>query len=159
MAFIKQITAPNGAITQYHKIAKIELLNNNLMLNVQVSSWPNEQTYNTGTPALWNWYLTVSSDELYNLTQQKIILTETFLSAQIVGEQAIKTPEELLADQWALVKVQRDQLLTQTDWRVIRAVDQGIPLDEAWKTYRQALRDVTTQPDPFNITWPEPPTA
>jgi len=24
----------------------------------------------------------------------------------------------------------------------------------AWATYRQALRDITTQADPFNITWP-----
>jgi hypothetical protein len=27
----------------------------------------------------------------------------------------------------------------------------------AWATYRQALRDITTQADPANITWPIPP--
>ena len=26
-----------------------------------------------------------------------------------------------------------------------------------WETYRQELRDITTQPDPFNITWPSIP--
>jgi hypothetical protein len=24
-----------------------------------------------------------------------------------------------------------------------------------WAAYRQALRDITTQANPFNITWPE----
>ena len=28
---------------------------------------------------------------------------------------------------------------------------------QAWRTYRQQLRDVTSQPDPFNIVWPTPP--
>jgi len=26
-----------------------------------------------------------------------------------------------------------------------------------WVAYRQALRDLTTQTDPFNITWPASP--
>jgi len=30
-------------------------------------------------------------------------------------------------------------------------------LKAAWATYRQALRDITTQADPANITWPVPP--
>jgi len=30
------------------------------------------------------------------------------------------------------------------------------PVDKAaWATYRQALRDITTQVDPFNIKWPK----
>ena len=28
---------------------------------------------------------------------------------------------------------------------------------DAWKTYRQALRDITKQSDPDNITWPTKP--
>jgi hypothetical protein len=31
------------------------------------------------------------------------------------------------------------------------------PTKEVWAAYRQALRDVTLQPDPFNIVWPTPP--
>jgi len=27
----------------------------------------------------------------------------------------------------------------------------------AWATYRQALRDITAQKDPLNITWPVKP--
>ena len=28
---------------------------------------------------------------------------------------------------------------------------------QQWQAYRQALRDITEQPDPFNIVWPETP--
>lgn len=67
------------------------------------------------------------------------------------------SPEQRLKQEWAVVKNKRDQLLQESDWRVIKAVDIGVPLDESWKAYRQALRDITTQTDPFSITWPQPP--
>ena len=59
--------------------------------------------------------------------------------------------------QWASVRNQRDNLLKETDWMSIRAADTGTPMSAEWATYRQALRDITTQSDPFNITWPEKP--
>lgn len=60
---------------------------------------------------------------------------------------------------WEHVRAQRDQLLAATDWRVVRAQEQGAPLDSAWIEYRQALRDITQQPDPHNIIWPQTPAA
>lgn len=58
---------------------------------------------------------------------------------------------------WAAVRFRRDMLLSASDWRVSRAVEQGVPLDPAWAAYRQALRDVTLQPDPDAVVWPTPP--
>ena len=69
------------------------------------------------------------------------------------------TNEEKLKQQWLITKQQRDQLLQQSDWRVVKATDTGIPISQSWKDYRQALRDITIQTDPFNIIWPTPPTA
>lgn len=57
--------------------------------------------------------------------------------------------------EWPLVRAKRNQLLTQSDWTQLP--DVPISTKEAWAIYRQALRDVTLQPDPFNITWPTPP--
>ena len=71
----------------------------------------------------------------------------------------LRSSQEKLDQQWYIVKSQRDQLLQQSDWRVIKAADTGTPLSQEWKDYRQALRDITTQADPFNIIWPTPPTA
>lgn len=71
----------------------------------------------------------------------------------------LRSTQEKLDQQWKSIKFQRDQLLQQSDWRVVKAADTGIPLSQEWKDYRQALRDITTQSDPFNIIWPTPPTA
>lgn len=69
-----------------------------------------------------------------------------------------KTPEELLAEeeaQWNVVRAERDRLLAETDYVVLLAYEQGIPVEEEYVTYRQELRDIPqTQEDPFNIIWP-----
>lgn len=58
---------------------------------------------------------------------------------------------------WAAVRADRDQRLAASDWVVLRAADQGQPVPPEWIAYRQALRDVTEQDDPLNITWPQAP--
>jgi hypothetical protein len=58
---------------------------------------------------------------------------------------------------WADVRAQRDRLLTASDWTVTRAVETAASIPTAWSDYRQDLRDITEQADPFNITWPTPP--
>lgn len=58
---------------------------------------------------------------------------------------------------WDAVRRQRARTLAESDWRVTRAAESGEPMPLAWTTYRQALRDVTLQSDPFNIVWPVAP--
>lgn len=56
-------------------------------------------------------------------------------------------------------RAQRDALLQGSDWRVMRAFEQGQPLSAAWVTYRQSLRDLSSQPGfPNSFTWPSAPT-
>ena len=55
--------------------------------------------------------------------------------------------------QWANIRLERDRRLQITDWRA----SSDLTLSDDWKNYRQALRDVPTQSDPFNITWPTEP--
>ena len=59
------------------------------------------------------------------------------------------------AEQAKAVRQQRGEKLKETDWT--QAAD--APVDKAlWATYRQALRDVTTQEGfPWDITWPVEP--
>ena len=54
---------------------------------------------------------------------------------------------------WQQVRSERNSLLAKCDWRA----SSDLTLSDAWKTYRQALRDITTQTDPDNITWPTEP--
>jgi len=56
------------------------------------------------------------------------------------------------------VRAQRDLLMRQCDWVVARAIETQQPVPESWRTYRQALRDVTEQPGfPFDLVWPVQP--
>ena len=57
--------------------------------------------------------------------------------------------------QWPVVRAQRNRLLSAIDWTQLP--DVPLATKEAWATYRQALRDVTEQLDPFSISWPTPP--
>ena len=59
------------------------------------------------------------------------------------------------AAEWVEVRSLRDMYLQESDWTQLPDVSN---VDKtAWTTYRQQLRDVTTQADPFNITWPTKP--
>lgn len=60
---------------------------------------------------------------------------------------------------WAAVRRRRNELLAESDYISIRAQEGGPPMSVAWRQYRQALRDITTQADPLNIVWPTPPAA
>ena len=66
----------------------------------------------------------------------------------------VMTPEErqvVIDNRWNEVRVERNRLLTDSDWTQLP----DAPTDKtAWATYRQALRDITNQDDPFNVTWP-----
>jgi hypothetical protein len=53
---------------------------------------------------------------------------------------------------------ERDKLLSECDWIVIKAKETSTNVPAAWKTYRQELRDITTQEGfPNTITWPTKP--
>lgn len=58
-----------------------------------------------------------------------------------------------IANQWSGIRNERDSKLVDTDWRA----SSDLTMSDAWKNYRQALRDVPTQSDPYNITWPTEP--
>jgi hypothetical protein len=60
------------------------------------------------------------------------------------------------ADQWTAVRTQQRQKLYESDW-TCSVTDYEVPNKPEWVQYRQALRDVTTQTDPFAIVWPVAP--
>ena len=58
---------------------------------------------------------------------------------------------------WGMVRKKRDDLLLESDWVVLpHSPITGSNLNE-WIQYRQDLRDVTNQSNPFEITWPTKP--
>lgn len=61
------------------------------------------------------------------------------------------------AAQWVNVRLERNFRLQASDWVVVRAAESGGVVSPEWAAYRQALRDVTGQVDPFAVVWPVPP--
>lgn len=56
------------------------------------------------------------------------------------------------------VSTKRLTLLQQSDWTQLPNSPLTAEQQTAWATYRQELRDITTQSGyPFNVIWPTPP--
>lgn len=56
--------------------------------------------------------------------------------------------------QWSAIRSERNAKLAVSDWTQLP----DAPVDASvWASYRQALRDITQQSDPFDIIWPTAP--
>lgn len=102
---------------------------------------------------------------VFNSTQPSVTSTQTFeqgtpvysneeqrwVQVWVVRD---KTSEELAEDAQS-VRAERNDKLAQSDWTQVA----DAPVDKAaWATYRQALRDITTQDGfPWTVTWPDQP--
>jgi hypothetical protein len=70
------------------------------------------------------------------------------------------TPEEVqerLKNLSASVRADRDRRLQETDWVVIKAYERNENIPAEWEVYRQALRDVPSQPSFPHVVWPVKP--
>lgn len=71
------------------------------------------------------------------------------------GEWIVRDPNELeTSQQWHSIRTTRNTLLKDSDIDVLRAYESGVPINTSLVQYRQDLRDMTLQPDPWNIVWP-----
>ena len=85
--------------------------------------------------------------------------TESEVSAKVI--------ELNNAEPMRLLRLERDMLLQETDWVVTKASETGVAETDAWKTYRQALRDITSGASPkldslynldmSSVNWPTKP--
>tara|TARA_R100000234_G_C4965311_1_gene163635 strand:+ start:609 stop:980 length:372 start_codon:yes stop_codon:yes gene_type:complete len=71
------------------------------------------------------------------------------------------------AEPMRLLRIERDKRLTDCDWVCAKATDTGVAVSDAWKTYRQSLRDLPASASPSldsygdldltSVTWPTEP--
>ena len=71
------------------------------------------------------------------------------------------------AEPMRLLRIERDKRLADCDWVCAKATDTGVAVFDAWKTYRQALRDLPASASPkldseyeldlTSVTWPISP--
>jgi hypothetical protein len=116
-----------------------------------------EQQLADGESYLEGWFL----DNQYYVVQDEAVEMPPSPSEYCVFDYTNKqwidprTPET----QWRVVRAERNKKLQASDWTDTASAPArlGQELYDQWQTYRQALRDVTEQSDPFNIIWPTPP--
>ena len=94
----------------------------------------------------------------YTSPTQKLVTVDAYIDGGKVYNVKVEsttTDEQtaLINSKWEDIRRKRDSALINTDWRA----SSDLTLSDDWKTYRQALRDVPSQSDPFNITWPTKP--
>jgi len=78
------------------------------------------------------------------------VWTQNYIVTDLDGGEAAAKSDA----QWAIVRTERNAKLVASDWTQVL----DAPVDAAaWAEYRQALRDITEQADPFAIMWPPIP--
>ena len=124
--------------TSFPAVLTNEVLESFEVYPVQSTDYTNDYTKNIeeGTPILFE----SSYIQVWNITD--------------ATEEEISTK---LEEKWVEVRIMRDALLAQSDWTQFQDSPlSGTQLTE-WQTYIQSLRDVTSQPNPFNLSWPAKP--
>ena len=106
--------------------------------------------------------MTVTVWKAYNQLTEKLAAVAPYIEENTVYTIAVEplTASEIEANtesQWAKIRSQRDTLLQACDWTQLPDVPLDSKTKEQWVNYRQALRDVTSQADPYNIEWPIAP--
>jgi hypothetical protein len=103
---------------------------------VRATPKPNDYTKNIseGTPIL--------IDDVYYQNWETTNATESEISLRIAGK-------------WEEIRQTRNELLLECDWTQLSDIPQSTK--DSWSSYRQELRDVTSQSNPYNIIWPNKP--
>jgi hypothetical protein len=65
--------------------------------------------------------------------------------------------QEELNSKWENIRNQRNLILSESDWTQLPDSPLTPEKKTEWSSYRQQLRDVTSQSDPNNIIWPTKP--
>ena len=122
------------------------------------------------TLEILNVYFSVNDPDSLQITDTQVRIPvpnnlDIFCIKALDLNTVVEDPEKIpffankLANQWLYIKDLRNAKLTECDWTcsILDPPENILSQRNEWFAYRQALRDVTKQTDPFNILWPTPP--
>ena len=83
---------------------------------------------------------------------------KVYIKSHFKGDDTARD-KRILDQKWVDIRERRNRELTESDWVVIKAKEEhaNASIDSSWIDYRTALRDITKQSDPDDITWPTKP--
>ena len=108
----------------------------------------------------WDMYVVtptpMPNDYTKNITEGTPVLTDGVYYQNWIQTDASQSEIDYrLENQWFTIREIRNQLLAECDWTQLSDIPQTIK--DLWSTYRQELREITNQSNPFNIEWPVKP--
>jgi len=87
----------------------------------------------------------------FTITEDEVIETQKI---RLKTEQEIEDENNSM---WEAVRGRRNVELLQSDWTQLPDSPLVLEKKDEWIAYRQALRDITLQTNPFVIVWPTKP--
>jgi len=96
------------------------------------------------------------NDYTKNVIEETPILIEGVYYQNWVQNSASQSEiDNRIENKWEEIREIRNELLKDCDWTQLGDIPSETKT--AWQSYRQELRDITTQSNPFNIEWPVKP--
>lgn len=89
----------------------------------------------------------------YEITDDEVLEIQT--TRPLTDEEQ----QTIIDSQWANIRSRRNIELNESDWTQLSDSPLTAEKKEEFRVYRQSLRDITTQLNPFSIEWPTPPEA
>ena len=90
----------------------------------------------------------------HDVVETSVITGETITRDYTQAEKdAIAAAQPSTDEKWRKIRLRRDDRLQETDWWA----SSDLTMSDAQTAYRKALRDLPTQSDVDNITWPDKP--
>jgi hypothetical protein len=108
----------------------------------------------------WDMYVVtptpMPNDYTKNITEGTPVLTDgVYYQSWNQTDASQSEIDYRLENQWFIVRETRNELLAECDWTQL--ADIPTETKSIWSEYRQSLRDITSQTNPFSITWPVKP--
>jgi hypothetical protein len=135
------------------------LANQDLIIKDHTEWFPNTSFGDRGPTLDWiadQGYYVITVWKPYNHATEKLVpatphLYEGMCCTVDVEPKTEQELKERIKNEWTTIRQQRNRLLSESDWTQLA----DSPADkDKWAVYRQELRDITTQEDPFSIVWP-----
>jgi len=86
-----------------------------------------------------------------------VLVNNKYYQNWIITEASSEEIENRINIKWSAIRNQRNIYLQECDWTQLPDSPLSNSKKIEWSIYRQQLRDVTSQQDPFNIVWPIKP--
>lgn len=86
-----------------------------------------------------------------------VIEEDEVIERQTVRQKTEDQIQQEIAGRWDNIRVQRNILLSESDWTQLGDVSLSDVKKEEWRLYRQSLRDITNFDSPDHVIWPNKP--